>query len=233
MLPTSSNSSTKSRLHSAEGLAQFSNVNVAFSDFEFTHGLQERQIVNRSYGIDFSQRTTLNTVTTDLPPDAYAGTYSNPGYGSFTFCSPSSNLSTTNEYCTSTLSDFSKVFSASPPSEEQGLYATWARVWASHVRALPTTAGANSSVVQNRQTYIDQTSANTFDFSFITLYPSGYGKNSTPFYDDSILIPATGIFDVVDGEVKGLGMFEDYSPPSIIKDGTLKEIAEIYFVKTG
>lgn len=232
MLPTSATSSD-TELAAVKRSTRFSNANAAFPNLKFTSGLPESRVVDSSYGIEFKEYASLNTTTPELPLDAYAGTYSNLGYGNFTLCSPSSNSSASDEYCTSTFSDFAKVFPDSPPSSENGLYGTWARIWANHIRALPTTPSVNSSVDGNNQTYIDEINSNTFTLLFVTLFPFGYGKNSTPFYDEALLLEVTGIFDVVDGEVKGLGVFEDYPPPDLIKDGRLEEIAEVYFNKTG
>ncbi|KZT05037.1 beta-lactamase/transpeptidase-like protein [Laetiporus sulphureus 93-53] len=89
-----------------------------------------------------------------LDLEKYTGTYSNLGYGAFTLCSPES----TSHYCTEVLADFAPFRSPN----EQALYASWPRIWSTHLRSVPK-------------------EGETFDFQFTTLFPRGYGLNSTAF----------------------------------------------------
>ncbi|KAJ3478968.1 hypothetical protein NLI96_g9388 [Meripilus lineatus] len=151
----------------------------------------------------------LTAMLPDLPIEAYAGTYTDPGYGSLTICTSS----LTSDYCKSTLSNFITVFPDSPSSAEPVLYATWPKIWSSHFRAVP--RGKNS-----------------FIFSFLALYPEGFGRDTTPFYDEAFRLEVQAEFDVEDGVVKGLAVFEDVDyvpgePPA----GNLREVATVYFMK--
>ncbi|OJA15997.1 hypothetical protein AZE42_10249 [Rhizopogon vesiculosus] len=125
-------------------------------------------------------------VDLDLPLEEFSGTYTDPGYGTFTFCSPSSSSS----YCQQVITNFTAVDSVHPsaPSSLQ-LLAAWPRIGSSHIRA----------VHQSR---------NKFLLLFTALFPEGYGHDSTPFETAEIGTPgATAEFVVEDGKVVGFGLF--------------------------
>ncbi|KAG1735692.1 beta-lactamase/transpeptidase-like protein [Suillus paluster] len=120
-----------------------------------------------------------------LAVEAFSGTYANPGYGVLSFCSPSSSSS----YCRDVISDFTAVDAAqsSAPNSPQ-LLAAWPRVWASHIRAV-------------------HQSGNTFSVQYTSLFPEGYGRDSTPFETAEIgTSQATAEFVVEDGKVVGFGL---------------------------
>lgn len=162
---------------------------------------------------ELAARTEKRSVTSSpsLPLEAYRGTYSNPGYGNFTLCTPTE----TSNYCNTTLSTFAKIFPDTPPSSQAALYGTWPRVWSSHIQVL-------------------STGNDTFLASFLNLYPNGFGKNTSAFYDGITRGDILAQFDVEGGTVKGLAVFEDQesvdlpgSPPF----GNLKEIAGVYYTR--
>ncbi|KAJ3482349.1 hypothetical protein NLI96_g7040 [Meripilus lineatus] len=112
---------------------------------------------------------------------------------------------------------FAKVFPDTPPPSQAALYGTWPRVWSSHIQVL-------------------STENDTFLASFLGMYPDGYGKNTSPFYDGVTRGEALAQFDIEGSTVKGLAVFEDQgeadlpgSPPYT----NLKEIAGVYYVKEG
>jgi hypothetical protein len=122
----------------------------------------------------------------ELALEEFSGTYNSPGYGSFTFCSPSSSSS----YCHKVISDFAAVDTAksnalSPPQ----LLAEWPRVWASHIRAV-------------------HQSGNKFLVQWTALFPEGYGRDTTPFETAEIgTSEARAEFVVEDGKIVGFGLF--------------------------
>src|SRR6267154_4454668 len=121
----------------------------------------------------------------ELELEEFSGTYTNPGYGAFTFCSPSGSSS----YCQDVISDFTAVDSvqSSAPHSLQ-LLAAWPRIWASHIRAV-------------------HQSGNKFLVQWTSLFPEGYGRDITPFETAEIgTSDATAEFVVEDGKVVGFGL---------------------------
>ncbi|KAH0826361.1 hypothetical protein J3R83DRAFT_5323 [Lanmaoa asiatica] len=92
-------------------------------------------------------------------------------------------------YCAKVQSNFSVVDSVQGDVGPTGdLLAEWPRVWSSHVR------------MRHEQGSI-------FNIHFTSLYPNGYGKDTTPFETREIG-PTEGLaeFVVEDGKVVGFGM---------------------------
>lgn len=149
--------------------------------------------------------------------DAYTGAYSNPAFGTFTLCSQSSVLSRTNaeNTCAKVISNFTAVFPSLPP---RALYASWPRIVLSHIQLI-------------------HESNHTFDLKGYSLYPAGYGKDTTPFAED-ITGPLNWTyetrFDVVNGKVVGLAFMDslDGLPGGRKKEGELKDVAYAYFERS-
>ncbi|EIN06813.1 hypothetical protein PUNSTDRAFT_145289 [Punctularia strigosozonata HHB-11173 SS5] len=92
-------------------------------------------------------------------------TYTDAGYGSLTFCAPTSS----SHYCDRVYQDFEAVDAAAPipppPSQKLSqLLAIWPRRLSTHAR-LVRRAGSNM----------------TFDITMEVLFPQGYGANKTAF----------------------------------------------------
>jgi hypothetical protein len=126
-----------------------------------------------------------NVTGLELAIEEFSGTYVNAGYGPITFCSPSVN----SPYCQNVISDFAAVDagkSGAPQSVQ--LLAAWPRIWASHIRGV-------------------HQSGNTFNVQYTSLYPEGYGRDTTPFETAEIgTSEATAEFVVEDGKVVGFGL---------------------------
>ena len=100
--------------------------------------------------------------------DSFSGTYTNPGYGAVIFCTAQS----TSHHCLTVLDSFGPFIGQTPfPSPipvpapapiAPELYAVWPRLWSSHVR-------------------LTHRAAADFDLQFTTLFPHGYGANTTAF----------------------------------------------------
>ncbi|OAX32863.1 beta-lactamase/transpeptidase-like protein [Rhizopogon vinicolor AM-OR11-026] len=151
-------------------------------------------------------------VNLELPLEEFSGTYTDPGYGTFTFCSPSSSSS----YCQQVMTDFTAVDSVHPsaPSPLQ-LLAAWPRMGSSHIRAV-------------------HQSGNKFLLLCTALFPEGYGRDSTPFETAEIGTPgATAEFVVEDGKVVGFGLFGlvDQVTERERTQTTVKDRAEVWFDK--
>ncbi|OCH90085.1 beta-lactamase/transpeptidase-like protein [Obba rivulosa] len=93
-----------------------------------------------------------------LDLEAYAGTYVDPGYGTMTLCSPRS----TSHYCSFVLSDFASVENLGTAPSNMSLFASWARVWSTHLR------------MQHRD-------GDAFGVVATALFPQGYGANTSAF----------------------------------------------------
>jgi hypothetical protein len=126
-----------------------------------------------------------NVVDLELALEEFSGTYANAGYGLINFCSPSGSSS----YCQDVILDFATVDSnkSSAPQSHQ-LFAAWPRVWSSHIRGV-------------------HRSGNTFEVQYTSLFPEGYGRDTTPFETAEIgTSEATAEFVVEDGKVVGFGL---------------------------
>jgi len=147
-----------------------------------------------------------------LSLDALAGTYANPGYGSFTLCAPASVSS----YCANLRSNFTAVDSMQGnPSPSGDLLAEWPRIWSSHVR------------MRARH-------GTLFEFYLTTPFPNGYGKDGTPF--ERLSVGATekwAEFVVEDGVVVGFGLsgLVGEWTERARKHGTVRDRAEVWFDK--
>ena len=117
-----------------------------------------------------------------LSLDVFTGTYANPGYGFFTLCSPSSMSS----YCAKVQSDFAIVDGVQgSPNPYLDLPMKWPRVCSSHM-------------------HMRHKLGSTFEMYFMSLYPFGYGKDTTPF--ETKVIGVMAEFVIEDGQVMGFGI---------------------------
>ncbi|KAJ7078076.1 beta-lactamase/transpeptidase-like protein [Mycena epipterygia] len=155
----------------------------------------------------------LQTPLDVVPPrmlSAFPGTYSNPGYGNFTLCSP---LFPTSLECLEVIRDFRVVDSAAgKPTHSLDLFSAWPRFWGSHLRLSPV-------------------SGQDYSMKLTNLYVNGYGVDRTPFEDESTeTISAT--FMLEEGNVTGLGLFVAGSQSwRAKKGGSVRDVADVWFDK--
>jgi len=181
----------------------------------------ERSPQTKDPKANYPERPHRNTNASSLLPlNAYAGTYRNPGYGSFTLCAPSSS----SHYCTKVLEDFAvveSVQSAPLPSDSTAarLYAEWSRFWSTHIRML----------------HLEES---TFHVALTALFPQGYGANKTPFetFDSEVDTYAGHAKFVLGkgGEVVGFGFFgsDDSDMRRAVGDATgVKDSSIAWFEK--
>jgi hypothetical protein len=117
--------------------------------------------------------------------DAFAGTYEDPGYGSLVLCSshrPSSR-------CETVLSNFKKL-DGSPNNTVYGYY--------------------KSPVMIAKEIRLVALDTNVFNYQATTLFPDGYGANTTAF--EVNLLPREAGVEArfvagEDGSVRGFGLF--------------------------
>ncbi|KAI6135848.1 beta-lactamase/transpeptidase-like protein [Pisolithus thermaeus] len=145
-----------------------------------------------------------------LPLDDFAGTYTNLGYGTITLCGPN-DLSS---YCSGVRADFAAIDGVhGGPSVPTELLAAWPSVWSSHVR------------VRHAQ-------GTTFNLYVTSLFPKGYGKDSTPFETAEIgTSTVTAEFVVEDGKVIGFGVsgLVGRQTERARLGATVQERAEVWF----
>ncbi|KAH8991093.1 beta-lactamase/transpeptidase-like protein, partial [Lactarius hatsudake] len=120
------------------------------------------------------------STTHEIPRRDLTGTYEDAGYGTFTLCDASSR----SDECRSVLDDFHLV-DGSSADDPNTLFASWPSFGTSHARFNPTNTTGRYLV------------------DFGSLYPTGYGRNTTPFADWLDRGPAD--FVVEDGVVRGFG----------------------------
>ncbi|KAH8991095.1 beta-lactamase/transpeptidase-like protein [Lactarius hatsudake] len=119
------------------------------------------------------------STTHEVPRLDLTGMYEDAGYGTFTLCDASSR---SNE-CRSVLDDF-RLVDGSSADDPNTLFGSWPSVWTSHARFSPTNTTGRYLV----------------DLGL--LYPTGHGRNTTPFADWTDRTSAD--FVVEDGAVRGL-----------------------------
>jgi hypothetical protein len=133
-----------------------------------------------------------------------AGTYHSTGYGTIVLC----GVHSTSPPCRSVLDDFRAV-NESISSNSNDLFASFITVWSKHA-------------------HFTHTNASNYLMSFGTIYPEGYGKNSTPF---STLAPATTAQFVVDnGKIVGFGL-NDSDISDLTHGGSVEETSQVWFSK--
>ena len=131
-----------------------------------------------------------------------AGIYHNAGYGTAELCSVRSSSSS----CQSVLADFRSV-DKSLSSNSTDLFAFWKSTWTSHIRLIH----ANGT---------------QFVLSIGTIYPKGYGKNSTPF--STLDLGGQATFVVENGLVVGFGVS---GISGVERAGPVKEASDVWFDK--
>ena len=161
-------------------------IPTRFAPFFLLRALGMTEVVCNSSPTHNVTRTDSDARNSALSLDLFAGAYTNPGYGSFTLCSPSSPSS----YCTQVRSNFSIVdnVQGNPRAASSDLLAEWPRVCSSHVR-------------------LRHQTGSIFEIYFTSLYTHGYGKDTSPFETGEVGTPE-GIaeFVVEDGRVVGFGV---------------------------
>ena len=136
------------------------------------------------------------------------GTYYNAGYGTGVLCS----VHSTSPSCKSVLYAFRSIdpSSLSPTSTSTDLFASWVTLFSTHIRF----------------TY---TNSSNYLISAGSIYPQGYGKNTTAF---STLVPvATAEFVVNNGKAVGFGWNNIIDGGGVKRSGSVEETSEVWFVK--
>jgi hypothetical protein len=133
-----------------------------------------------------------------------AGTYHSTGYGTVVLCSVDSSSPS----CRNVLDDFRAVNESISPNSTD-LFASFDTLWSKHA-------------------HFTHTNASEYLISLGTIYPEGYGKNSTPF---STLAPATAVqFVVGNGKIVGFG-FNDSDTSDLTYGVSVEETSQVWFVK--
>lgn len=150
--------------------------------------------------------------------EAYAGTYTNIGYGNITFCAPS----TASAYCDRVRAAFALTHNDSDTvNTTPALLAEWPRLVASHIRLVP------------HQPDADEPSL--FWLTTHYMFPDGYGKDRSPF-DYELFPPGFGLYAQCttgkEGEGEGCGVFLTVEAYVDRKGGVpLREQADVWFEK--
>ena len=152
---------------------------------------------------DSSVTTRADSAGT-LPSLDLAGTYHSTGYGTVDLCSVNSSSPS----CQSVLDDFRAVNGSISPNSTD-LFASFDTVWSSHI-------------------HLTHADASRYLISLGTIYPEGYGKNTTPF---STLEPiSTAEFVVENGKVVGFG-FNDSDTSDLTRGTSVEETSQVWYDK--
>ena len=149
---------------------------------------------------------TLTARGDDGPPDVdLTGTYYNAGYGPAVLCS----VQSTSPSCESVLDAFRSIDPSLSTSTD--LFASWVTLLSTHLRFTYT----------NDSQYL---------ITIGSIYPQGYGRNSTPF---STLIPvAMAEFEVENEKVVGFGWNNiGLDDDDVKRAGSVEETSDVWFVK--
>lgn len=150
-----------------------------------------------------------------LDLEAYAGTYTNGGYGNLTLCAPA----TASPYCVRARAAFALTHNGT--LAPAALLSEWTCLIASHVRLTPLP---------------DARAPGTFRLDTHFLFPEGYGEDRSPFDYEMFLPHEFGYYtqcaigEAVEDE--GCGVFltaEAYM--SVKEDVPLREQADVWFEK--
>jgi hypothetical protein len=160
--------------------------------------ITSRSILPRHSGV------TARADSAGTPPyPDLAGTYHSTGYGTVVLCSVESSSPS----CQSVLDDFHAV-NESISLNSTDLFASFNTLWSKHA-------------------HFTYTNASKYLISLGTIYPEGYGKNSTPF---STLAPLTiAQFVVENGNAVGFGFNDSVS--DLTHGGSVEETSQVWFVK--
>ncbi|KAJ7691779.1 beta-lactamase/transpeptidase-like protein [Mycena rosella] len=189
-------------------------------------------VADRILGLPSISRPAANEAALDLevpldvppPPmlSGFTGTYSNPGYGNFTLCSP---LFPSSPQCLAVVQDFRTVDAAAGiSSRPTDLFSAWPRFWGSHLRL--------SAVSGSQNDYTSAVSQNDYTYTMVLtkLYVEGYGADRTPFEDPAGAVTATFVEEK--GQVVGLGLFVANNVSwRAKKGGSVRDIADVWFNK--
>jgi hypothetical protein len=135
------------------------------------------------------------------------GTYYNAGYGTCVLC----NVHSSSPSCESVLDAFRSFDpSLSQNSTSTDLFASWVSVFSSHIRFTYT----------NDSEYV---------ISAGSIYPQGYGKNTTAF--STLVSIATAEFEVENEVVVGFGWNNFGDDGDVDQSGSVEETSEVWFVK--
>ncbi|KAF9233582.1 beta-lactamase/transpeptidase-like protein [Melanogaster broomeanus] len=130
---------------------------------------------------------THGTWSPRLSLNDFAGTYTNAGYGTITLCAPS--RSSTSSYCSKVQSDFTTVDNVQGNSVPLSSYSQ------------------NGLAYGHRTIRMRYQQGSIFQMYFTTLFPDGYGKDTTPFETGEIgTTEGTAEFVIEDGQVIGFGI---------------------------
>ncbi|KAH9063767.1 beta-lactamase/transpeptidase-like protein [Lactarius deliciosus] len=121
------------------------------------------------------------STTHELPRLDLTGTYDDDGYGTLTLC----DVSSLSDKCRPVLNNFRRADESSM-GDPNGLFGSLPSALTNHARFSPTNTTGQYIV------------------DFGSLYPTGYGRNTTPFAH--WITRATPDFVVEDGTVKGFGL---------------------------
>jgi hypothetical protein len=140
----------------------------------------------------------------DGPHVELTGTYYNAGYGTGVLCSVHSSSPS----CESVLDAFRSIDPSLSSSTD--LFASWVTLLSTHLRF----------TYANDSKYL---------VSAGSVYPQGYGKNTTPF---STLAPiATAEFMVENEKVVGFGWNITGDDGDVKQSGSVEETSEVWFLK--
>lgn len=147
------------------------------------------------------------------PPSYYpqypdpAGTYSSVGYGTIVLCSARSSC----PECTDIQNDI-RAYNGSLLPDSPDLFTDLGTVWYKHG-------------------YFTYKNSSYYEIDIGTIYPQGYGKNTTPFA--LIGSYSTAEFVVENGVVVGFGFNDSDSVLPVNPAGSVKETSQVWFDRIG
>jgi len=168
--------------------------------------LKEKEAKNKSQ--DAPQVTSPPQTRADV--SKFAGTYTNPGYGTVTLCA----WPTSDAHCAEVLLEYMAVDPAFLNARQTTLFASFPKIWFNHLR-----------ITQKNDEFVTLFAD--------TLFPHGHGNDKSPFIVTSEGGEENpyGEFVLVDGEPVGLALWglQGQDTPIRRVPGKIKESAEVWF----
>lgn len=181
-------------------------IDIVLEAFGFGNSSTSSPSVTRRSGL-LPRHAGVTARVDDGPPHVdLTGTYYNAGYGTGVLCSVHSSSPS----CESVLDAFRSIDPSLsvPNSNSTDLFASWVTPLSTNVRF----------TYANNSQYL---------VSIGSIYPQGYGKNSTPF---STLAPsATAEFVVENEKVVGFGWDIIGDDGDVKQSGSVEETSEVWF----
>jgi hypothetical protein len=170
--------------------------------------VSSRSILPRQASAGLAARADRRGAPSYPPYPDPAGTYCSAGYGTLVLCSTRSSSAACRD-----IQETVRAVNGSLSPNSPDLFTDWGAVWYKHG-------------------YFSYKNGSSYEIDIGTIYPHGYGKNTTPFQVSGTY--STAEFVVENGVVVGFG-FNDSADSGLPVNpaGSVKETSQVWFDRIG